>query len=207
MPGDGARRVLAAHLLEHSGARDRQHHHAGRGASRVRARRWGGRARAAGSAPRARCPRRSAACARTTRRSTAPRPRSPTRDRRRCGARRGSGPSVSPIARVARQVRNATRSLQRRRRQPRRCHVDRLLEVRADERVGLVEDREDLERCSPRQEPFDRDLDARDVLLDEQRAVGDGADAFGCADGRHRVVGADHAPAGGRARPASRTHG
>ena len=55
--------------------------------------------------------------------------------------------------------------------QSRRRHVDRLFEVRADERVGLVEDREDLELLLAAEQPFDRDLDARDVLLDEQRPV------------------------------------
>ena len=83
--------------------------------------------------------------------------------------------------------------------QSRRCDVDRLFEVRADERVGLVEDREDLELLLAAEQPFDRDLDTREVLLHEQRPLGDGADAFGGVDGRHRVVDANHATTGRQA--------
>ena len=78
-----------------------------------------------------------------------------------------------------------------------RRDVDRLFEVRADQRVGFVEDREHLERAVA-QQAFDRDLLSGDVLLDQQRAVDHVADAL--CGGAHAVgiVGADHAATGGQ---------
>ena len=56
-------------------------------------------------------------------------------------------------------------------RQPRRRHVQRLLEVRPLERVGLVEDRQHLQTASA-QQPLDRHLRAGQVALQQQRRPG-----------------------------------
>ena len=87
------------------------------------------------------------------------------------------------------------------RRQPRRRGEDRLLEVRALERVRLVEDRERLERAGA-QETLDGHLGARHVALDQQRPLrvlpGLGEDRANPRGGRRRrprIVRPDHAAA------------
>ena len=76
-------------------------------------------------------------------------------------------------------------------------HVDRLLEVRAGRRVGLVEHREDLELAAA-QQPLDRDLRTGDELLDEERRVSrDLGGTLRRGSRARRVVGADDAAARG----------
>ncbi len=99
--------------------------------------------------------------------------------------------SLGEPDRASRPFARAGDEVEGRRREARRRHVDGLLEVRALERVGLVEDRQDLELPVPEQ-PFERDLDARHVLLDEDRPVPEGGDP---GPGRGELLGgvaADH---------------
>ena len=202
MPGDRARRVAAADLLEDSGTRDRQHHHARRRvfacevvegqAERVAQDQL--LERDAGAEPQ------------RARAQPADRPRRDLeharRDRRRSGARRGRALGEPDRARVARQVRNATRCCTSSG-ESRRRHVDRLLEVRAVERVGLVEDREHLELRSPRSSPS-----TATSMPGTYSSTSSGPSAMArmrsaAWHGRHRVVGADHAAT---AREADRLH-
>ena len=86
---------------------------------------------------------------------------------------------------------------------PRRGDIEGLLEVRAVEWLGLVEHREHVEPAAAKQ-PFDGDLVAGDVLLDQQRsAVGDGRRPLRGRRRRRRAVGPDHSLA---ARPAGGLH-
>ena len=114
------------------------------------------------------------------------------------------GPLAEP-ERGARPERDPLDPLLRLPREPRRRHVDGLLEERAVERVRLVEERERLEPAR-HEEPLERDLAAGDELLDEQRAGGLAAhgdvvapeergDAPEGGDELVRAVRADHAPA------------
>ena len=86
-------------------------------------------------------------------------------------------------------------------RQPRRRGEDRLLEVRALERVRLVEDRERLERAGA-QETLNGHLGARHVALDQERPLrvlpGLGEDRANPRGGRRRrprIIRPDHAAA------------
>ena len=89
--------------------------------------------------------------------------------------------------------------------QARRRRVDGLLEERALERVGLVEQRKDIEVAVDEQ-ALERDFDARNITLDqnlahglaERRNVGrleNAGDALGRGDEFGRIVSADDAPA------------
>jgi hypothetical protein len=88
------------------------------------------------------------------------------------------------------------------RRQLRGGDEDRLLEIRAVERIGLVEQREHPQ-AAVHQQPFERVLAARNEAFDHQSeprgvAVGlmlDPPDLGHSADQRGSGVGADHAPA------------
>ena len=105
--------------------------------------------------------------------------------------------------RVGRRLRQTLDPLQRVGGQPRGSDVDRLLEVGALERIGLVEHREDLE-VPGAQEALHRDLGPRHVALDQQGAAGilpralqNRPDAPRGRLGRAGVVRADHPLAGG----------
>ena len=137
-----------------------------------------------------------------SRRSSAPRLRSPRRGRRRPVARRAPGPRASPMR--GRAVGDDARdALQRRRGEARRRHVDRLLEVRADERVGLVEEREDSSV------PARRSPSTATSTPGTYSSTSSRPPPAMCAMRRPRrsprrgVVGADHAATGRTARPAS----
>ena len=77
-------------------------------------------------------------------------------------------------------------------RQPRRRHVQRLLEVRPLERIGLVEDRQHLQTASP-QQPLDRHLHAGQVALQQQqrpgRLLSGGQNPPDALGGRARLLG------------------
>ena len=77
-------------------------------------------------------------------------------------------------------------------RQPRRRHVQRLLEVRPLERVGLIEHRQHLQ-TAPAQQPLDRHLRAGQVALQQQRRPGrlpsGGQNAPDALGGRARLLG------------------
>ena len=122
-------------------------------------------------------------------------PKSPSVDRRTSDVRPGPSVQTRWTASVGRRVRRVGRGRderERRRREARRRDVDRLLEVRTLERVGLVEHREHLERAVA-QQPLERDLDARDVLLDDHRAVPEAGDPGPGGVELLRGVAADHA--------------
>ena len=160
-------------------ARNRNHHHAGRQlfAAPVLGRfservpqqqllerhRFGERRRGRPSA-------RSAALARTARRSAArpPRARSPPRFAR-AGTSACIGPCDRPIARAARPT-AATIACCSSREAPRRRDVDRFLEERTVERIGLVEDRQHVKRPVV-QHPFDREFAPVNEVLDEHVVV------------------------------------
>src|SRR3989449_10412477 len=74
--------------------------------------------------------------------------------------------SVPEPERVDRRLRTRRDFLLGRPREARRRDVDRFLEKRAVQRVGLVEDREHPQR-GLRHEPFHRDLPPRPEFLDE----------------------------------------
>ena len=160
-PVDGAQRARHAR-------RGRDHHDAGRARDARRRRRP---RRARGARPRlpAKSRIQSAGFGRTGRRSGA-RPSRPAPGRRRFApAQLGvNGPVSRPSARAA----AATASAMRRwsgSGQPRRRDVDGLLEGRAVQRIGLVEQRQHLQRAAG-QDPFERELGPGDERFDRGSA-------------------------------------
>ncbi len=166
MPSTAPRVVHTVDRFEQTASvSDRDHHHARCPLHSLEVDDLAARAHDAGSPPQARCRRRTAA----SREHRPPIDRAAT-------SRTNGRPSGEPnfgvdrpldetdgAARVGDCVADRCSRLCG---QARRSDVDRLLEVRALERIRLVEDREDLERALP-QQPLDGNLGPRDVTLDE----------------------------------------
>ena len=118
--------------------------------------------------------------------------------------------TVSQAQRPGAEGRRFAQGRLRRLRKARRGHVDRLLEERPLERIGLVEEGQGSQLAA-REEPLEGDLGAVHVVLDEDfigrgpalEDIGrrqDRLDAAPCGSEPLGVVGADHSPAPGEKR-------